>query len=167
MNAICCNNVNCDDSSHGASLCCMYNHIVEALLEASKSLVTQSRKSKNISPGWNKYVASHHAEANKAHRAWVMAGRPRQGPELDFKKKMNAKYKYALRYISKQERALSSNSMADTLLHNDVNSFWKEVKTLNMARAALPCNIEGVTDAVDIADLWRQHYATLFNCIKS
>ena len=45
-------------------------------------------------------------------------------------------------------------------------SFWKEVKTLNRAKAALPCSIEGVTDAVAIADLWRQHYAELFNCIK-
>ena len=87
MNAICCTNVNCDDSSHGASLCDMYNNIVRALLEASRCLFTHSRKAKNIKPGWNKFVASHHAECNAAHRAWVIAGRPRQGPDLDYKRK--------------------------------------------------------------------------------
>ena len=89
-------NVNCVDSSHGEGLCDMYNDLVRALLEASKSLFTHSRKTKNIKPGWNKFVASHHAQANEAHKAWVIAGRPRQGPELEHKKKMNAKYKYCV-----------------------------------------------------------------------
>ena len=79
---------------------------------------------------------------------------------------MNAKSKYALHYINRQEHVLSAHSMADNLLKKDINSFWKEVKTLNRAKAALPCSIEGVTDVVAIADLWRQHYAELFNCIK-
>lgn len=108
-----------------------------------------------------------HAEANEGHKAWVIAGRPSQGLELEHKKKMNAKYKYALRYISKQEQALSASSMADYLLRNNITNFWKEVKTINRSNTALPCNIEGVTSAEDIADLWRQHYAALFNCIKS
>ena len=98
MNAMCCTNVNCDDSFHGARLCDMYNNIVRAPLEASRCLFTHPRKAKNIKPGWNTFVASPHAEADAAHRAWVIAGRPRQGPDLDYKKKMNAKYKYALRY---------------------------------------------------------------------
>ena len=46
-------NVNCVDSSHGG-LCAMYNDLVRALLDASKSLFTHSRKAKNIKPGWNK-----------------------------------------------------------------------------------------------------------------
>ncbi len=31
----------------------------------------------------------------------------------------------------------------------------------------LPCSIEGVSGAENIAELWRQHYSTLFNCVKS
>ena len=80
---------------------------------------------------------------------------------------MNAKYEYALRCISKQEQALSAHSMADYLLKNNITNFWKEVKTLNRSKTAIPCNIEGVTVAEDIADLWRQRYAALFNYIKS
>ena len=57
--------------------------------------------------------------------------------------------------------------MADYLLKNNITNFWKEVKTLNRSKTAIPCNIEGVTVAEDIADLWRQRYAALFNYIKS
>ena len=35
-----------------------------------------------------------------------------------------------LRFISKQEQAMSAHSMADNLLNNDFTNFWKEVKSL-------------------------------------
>lgn len=165
-NAICCTKLNCQDTTQSGNACSMYNDIVRVLEVASQSLYTRSQKAKKIKPGWNKFVASHHAEANEAHRAWVIAGRPRQGPVLESKKKTNAKYKYALRYISKQEQALTAHSMVDNLLKNDVTSFWKEEKSLHRAKTGLPCNIEGVSDPVGIADLWRKHYAALFNSVK-
>ena len=71
MNAMYCTNVNCDDSLHGARLCDMYNNIVRALLEASRCLFTHPRKAKNIKPGWNTFVASHHEEANAANRPFL------------------------------------------------------------------------------------------------
>ena len=48
---------------------------------------------------------------------------------------------------------------------NNVTEFWKEVTATNRAKAVLPCNIEGVSGADNIAELWRQHYSALFNCI--
>jgi len=50
----------------------------------------KSDKSYNIKPGWNKFVAAHRAEAKEAFKAWVLVGRPRQGPELNLKKITNA-----------------------------------------------------------------------------
>jgi len=31
----------------------------------------------------------------------------------------------------------------------------------------LPCTVDGISGTDHIAELWRQHYATLLNCIKS
>lgn len=56
--------------------------------------------------------------------------------------------------------------MAENLLGNNVTEFWKEVKATNRSKAVLPCNITGVSGADNIAELWRQHYVALFNCIK-
>ena len=110
---ILCSNVNCKDSSHCNDLCTMYNSIAEAVYEASRPFFTQSKKRQSIKPGWNKYVSAYHAEAKNAYKVWVLEGRPREGPVLDHKKLTNARYKYAVRYISKHEQEMRADSMAE------------------------------------------------------
>lgn len=105
----------------------MYNGIVRAIDGASRLLHTHPRKVKNINPGWNKYVVDHHEATKMAHRSWVIAGKPRQGPELEHKKFTRARYKYAVRFVGKHEEALRAHSMAGNLIGNNVNEFWKEV----------------------------------------
>lgn len=41
--------------------------------------------------------------------AWVLAGWPRQGTVLDHKKLTNAKYKYAVHYLCKNEQVLRAD----------------------------------------------------------
>ena len=69
--------------------------------------------------------------------------------------------------VGKHEQALRADSMAGKLLDSNVTGFWKEVKNINRVKTALPCNIEGVSGGENITKLWRQHYATLFNCVRS
>ncbi len=57
--------------------------------------------------------------------------------------------------------------MAENLLCNNMNAFWKDVRSIHRSNVTLPCSIEGVSGAENIAELWRQHYTTLFNCLKS
>lgn len=153
MDAILWSNINCNDATHCNDQCEMYNSIVNAIQEASRPLHTHPRKVKNIKPGWNKYVADHQEAAKMAHRAWVIAGRPRHGPDLERKKLTNARYKYAVHFIGKHEQALRAHTIAENLLGNNVTDFWKEVKAINRAKAALPHHIEGVSGADNIAKL--------------
>ena len=167
IEAIRCSDNNCEHAAHRRDLCDMYDSIVRALHEASKPIQTRSRKAHIAKPGWTEYVSGHQTEAKLAHKAWILAGRPRQGPELDNKKLTHARYKYAVRSVVRHEQALRANSMAEKLMGNNPTGFWKEVKTLNRAKTPLPCNIEGVSGAGNIAEKWRQHYTVLFNCVKS
>ncbi len=57
--------------------------------------------------------------------------------------------------------------MAENLLCNSMNAFWKDVRSIHRSNVTLPCSIGGVSGAENIAELWRQHYTTLFNCVKS
>ena len=41
------------------------------------------------------------------------------------------------------------------------------MRALNSASTSLPCTIEGVSGAHNIAELWSQHYSTILNCVKS
>ena len=166
--AIMCSDVNCNVMSHRKDLCVMYNDIVEAMYEASRSYHNYSKRGKSdTKPGWKKHVAAHHAEAKEAYKAWVQEGRPRQGPVLDYKKLTLSKFKYAVRYISKNEQVMRADSLAEKLLSKNVVEFWKEVRTLNRSNTLLTSTVDGVSGADKIADLWKQNYSALFNCVKS
>ena len=71
----------------------MYTDIVSALLVASKPHLKRVKRGK-VLPGWNTYVAEFYAEAREA---------------------TNTKYKYAIRFISKNEQSLRADSMAKKL----------------------------------------------------
>ena len=133
--AILCSDVNCNDSSHCKDLCII---VLQELCTrpVDHALLTLIKDKSNIKPGWNKYVGTYHAEAKNAYEAWVLAGRPREGPVLDHKKLTNARYKYAVRYISKHEQVMRVDSMAEKLLGNNVTGFWKEVRALNRVSAS-------------------------------
>ena len=165
--AISCSNVNCKTNTHSKDLCTLYDCIVGALYEASRSLYKSAAVKNKVMPGWNKHVAAHSAEAKQAHKAWVLAGRPRQGPVLDHKKSSNAKYKQAVRYIRNHENIMKADSMADKLIECNVTGFWKEVRAQSRNNSILPSFIEGVSGEDNIAELWRAHYSETFNCVKS
>lgn len=56
--------------------------------------------------------------------------------------------------------------MASKMMSNNITSFWKEVRSLNNCKSSLPCTVEAVSREDNVAELWRQHYSSLFNCLK-
>ena len=105
----------------------MYDTIVECLINAGKGLCNQRAKQHNVRPGWNDYVSELHDEAKEAFKAWVLSGKARHGPEFDRKKQANILFKYAIRFIKRNEQAMRANSMAKKLQRHNVNEFWKDV----------------------------------------
>ena len=69
--------------------------------------------------------------------------------------------------FKKNEQSFRADSMANKLLSNNVVDFWKEVRVLNNSKASLPCTVDGTSGTQNIAEVWRQHYSNLFNCINS
>lgn len=167
LDAIFCKDINCEDEKHRRDICSMYSDIVHSLYEGSKPYYKHKNKNHNNKPGWKEYVSGYHTEARKATKSWAIAGRPRQGPVFEYKKLTNARYKYAIRFICKNEQAMRADSMAKKLIGSNVNDFWKEVRVLNNCKTSLPCTVEGISGPEEIAEVWRQHYSTLFNCIHT
>ena len=82
--AILCTDLNCNLNAHYEGLSVMYDCIVGVLIEAGKPCLSLNNNNNRHKPkpGWNKHVADHHSVAKKAHKAWVLAGRPREGTGL-------------------------------------------------------------------------------------
>uniref|UniRef100_A0A3P9KQQ7 Reverse transcriptase domain-containing protein n=1 Tax=Oryzias latipes TaxID=8090 RepID=A0A3P9KQQ7_ORYLA len=165
--ALACCDPNCKNTTHCNELCKLYENIVKAVKDSSLCLQSRSLKSWTVKPGWNDFVAEHHAAARDAFRLWHEAGKPRQGALFESKKMTTARFKYSLRIIKRQENMMRADSLARGLQNNDYHKFWKEVNAMNNRKTSLPSNIEGVCGADNIADLWRKHYSDLLNSVKS
>lgn len=165
--ALICTDMNCKDVQHVEKICAMYDCIVKCLNVSSEPLCKSKCKVLNSRPGWKEFVAEKYAEAREAFRLWTEAGKPRHGVLLDMKKQANARFKYALRFIKKNENTMRADSLARKLLNNNLIDFWQEVKVMNSNKTSLLADIEGISSSEKIAELWREHYRDLFNCVKS
>lgn len=153
------------DVNHKRDICVFYDNIICALDENGQSVCKQVKNNYAKRPGWNRYVAGYYEQALEATKEWDLAGRPRHGPIFENKKLTNARYKYAIRFISKNEQSMRSDSLASKLLSNNVVGFWKEVRSLSSVKASLPCTVDGITGSENIVECWRRHYSSLFNCV--
>ena len=100
---------------HGLELCSLYDSIVESLLTSSKPLCRHKTAVYKGKPGWNECMFLACAES----------GRQKCGPVFEYKKKANAKLKYALRFIKRNENTMRSDSLANKLHSNSPRDFWK------------------------------------------
>ena len=96
----------------------MYDFIVSCLNKASKPFWQRRAKWHHFRSGWNEYVDELHQQAREAFKNWVISGKPRHGPECETKKQAVTRFKYALRFIKRNEQTLRANSMARMLQQN-------------------------------------------------
>ncbi len=69
------------------------------------------------------HVADLHDVARDAFLLWKEQGKPRQGPIFEKKKRANAHFKYALRYIKNNEDSMRRDALATKLQTNNVEGF--------------------------------------------
>lgn len=86
-------------------------------------------------------------------------------PLFDHKKHTNVKFKFASRFIKRNEDAVRADSLTKMLEVNSVNDFWKEIKRINSVKTSLPAKTGGVSGSEEVTRT--RHYCDLFNCVKS
>ncbi|ELU11326.1 hypothetical protein CAPTEDRAFT_210610 [Capitella teleta] len=145
--ALLCNNAMCNEESHQKDLQDLYAAIVSCIKSASSSLLTRGTRSGR--PGWNMHVNELHGLARDAYVEWKQSGSSRQGHLFELMKATRARFKYALRFIKRNESAMRADSLAMKLTCNNDREFWKEVKMMNNSRTPLPNNIDGYTGSTE------------------
>ena len=167
VEALACRNVNCTHNDHVSAINDFYNDITQCLKSASEPFLNSKKKKGVHVPGWNEYVKELHNVARDTFLVWKENGKPRFGPIFELKKRSNNRFKYALRYIKTNDNMLRKESLAKKLCTSRPGEFWKEVKLLNNSSTPLPSNIENTVGDENIAELWRNHYFNIFNCVKN
>ena len=95
------------------------------------------------------------------------AGSPRQGELYDMMRSTRARSKLAIRYLKRHEATLRSDILARKLMDSSPRKFWDEIKKMNNSNTPLPKNVDGVNGQYNIANMWKSHYQSLFNCLQT
>ena len=136
-----------------------------AITKASDQL-KHKRISFSAQPGWNDHVYDSHKTARDSFVIWRGIGKPRHGYEFDMMRLSRAQFKYALRSAKQQEGTLRRESLAKKLALSQPNKFWQDIRVMNGNHKSLPSCVGGVSGKDDIADVWREHFVKLCNCIQ-
>ena len=167
--ALDCRDPVCTDKNHILQTKTFYNNICKCLVDSSNDVFgIQSKKQFNCRPGFNEHVKDLHDIARKRFVAWRNANRPRD-PNNPFFREMSvsrARFKLALRFIKHNENQLRQDAIANALCDVSEGKFWKEIKKLAPNNLPLPTNIDDATGKIEIAEMWKDHFKNLLNCVQ-
>lgn len=162
-----CQNVNCSNDLHTQELSKFYDKVFDVLVNCGEEIVSHSRNKNYVArPGWSDYVSELYDLSRELRKQWLVSGKPRFGSLHERYVKSKARFKYALRYIKRNESALRQESLARKMMNFDKEDFWKEIRVMNNSHTPLPLNVEGINGAENIAAMWKNHFQDLFNCIQ-
>ena len=164
---ITCNNLVCSNAEHRQHIEKVYSEVINSLkISGVNAFVSAPSRKGFITPGWNEYVQEFYSSAKDCFNLWKEHGKPRQGPIFELYKVNRARCKYAIRFVKKSEDVIRRNSLARKFRDCTAKEFWKEIRKVNNSKVSLPQTIDNVCGAEGIADLWKKHFQSLFNCLR-
>ena len=165
-----CRNSKC--TKHSEFIQSKYNTLVNLWLEASNASLPHTSNNGNhmnkTVPGWNEHVRDRKLESKRCHDAWVRAGKPRSTQKNDIadqKRISRLRYHYALRYVTKENIRIRNIKMGEAVANNDDRCLWDEARKMSKYYDKLPTMMDGVTEKMEIANIFTNKYRTLYNSV--
>ena len=168
--ALTCTDSKCNINSHKEDLDKFYGNIVNVITKSSEwAFGSQNKNIKGFNrPGWNDHCKDLHNIAREAYFNWLDCGKPRHGNVFYLKNSTKARFKGALRFINTNKENIKSDKLAEKLLQKDDKAFWKEVRSQNNNNnIGLPEVVDNIQGTENIANMWKEHYTNLFNCLNN
>ena len=162
-----CKDFNC--TKHYEYIQNVHNNIIRLWLEASNASLPHTSKNENkghtIIPGWNEHVRDRKKYAKECHDAWIRDGKPRQGDIAKEKRISRLRYHYAIRYVTKENIRIRNIKMGEAVANNNDRCLWDEARKMSRETNKLPTMMDGITDEVEISNIFSDKYKTLYNSV--
>ena len=132
-----CNNPNCEISSHKSDIDFLYKQICDVLHTVSKKCIPSSKidcYKEHIVPGFNEHVKELHDIARHDFVMWRSAGKPRFGEICLSMNQSRLRFKSALKYCQQNKIKMQADSLARSMMNNDITGFWKDVRKITNSK---------------------------------
>ena len=116
-------------------------------------------------PGWTIYTKPFHKQALLWRHIWKVNGSPRTGHIADIRNRARSQYHNVVHYVKSHADAILANKMAESMLQQNSNSFWRNVKLVKSGKSALPTLIDDTHGNENISILFLEKYKKLYNSV--
>ena len=159
-----CDDVQCKDVCHHASIDRLFKELQDCLMEASEKLSSNANPSFPQIVGWNDICKDAHSLARDSFLAWVRSNRPKQGTAFVEMTRARAHFKLVLRQCRLDIKSNTKDALAKKLLSKNPKDFWKEVRASNnTGQTPLASTVDGATGANNISKMWEYYFKNLLN----
>ena len=108
-----------------------------------------------------------HTIARHDYIAWRSAGKPRFGEICLSTNQPRLRFKSALKFCQHNENQIKADALARSMMNNDMNEFWKDVKKNTSSNVSLATNVGGSVGDTEITKMWKCHYKSLLNSVQN
>ena len=124
---------------------------------------------RDIIPGWSTEVEPFRLASNTCYRAWLAAGKPRQGEVQDAKVKSHAQYRHAVRRVKRANKLHKARGLFGAAMAGDIE-LMKELRRLKSGKGEmddLAETMDGVSGERDVAEQFAKVYHNLYTSAES
>ena len=140
----------------------IYNEVVTVLNNATQLFIPQ--KDKNFFKfWWKEELKAAKAASIDSNDMWKAAGKPRQGPIFEKRKRCRSVYRQLLRDEEKREKLSYTNDLHEALLRKNGKIFWNCWRA--KFESATPCSqVDGSVDDNAITRKFAVHFHKSYSC---
>ena len=164
--ALQCTNLSCDDVNHLTQISKFHDDIIHSCLRASDQHIPHNSPGHRGKPGWLEHVEPARQTALFWHQMWKDNGKPHNGWVAEIRRKTRANYHLAVRNLKRKEDEMRANVMATSILGDKSRSFWTEVRKIRKNGSTVCSQIDGLTNADDIANKFASKYQEVYNSVS-
>ena len=135
----------------------IYERFTTNLCEAANRTIPKMGRS-TLKHWWNEELQILKQSAWESHNAWLVAGKPLSGLLAEVRKKDKYAYKLCIKKFKRAGSDGISNSLYETLVNKDSNSFWQVWRSKVGTPRSLPKSVNGECDQQVIADSFAKYF---------
>ena len=171
-----CHDPMCKDTSHSKERDSVVLDILLVLVDCSYTTLPLTGQTgggngcpREIVPGWSAEVEPHRLQSNVCYRAWLSAGKPRQGEAHAAKLNSHAQFRHAVRRVKRAAKLHQAQGLFGAAMAGDLE-LMREMRRVKTGKAKLDEKaemVDEVTGETEVANKFAEIFSALYNSSES